>query len=136
MIRRAGLAVLVVLSLVLVGGTGAVAGDVRVEKVVFVAQQSGQWAVHTTLRHADAGWEHYADAWRVVQEDGAELGLRTLFHPHETEQPFTRSLQGVKIPEGVGVVYVEAHDKVHGWAADRVRVELEEVSGERFTVKR
>jgi len=88
------------------------------------------------LRHADTGWEHYADAWRVVTETGKILGTRTLYHPHEEEQPFTRSLRGVQIPQGIGVVIVEAHDKVHGWSGQRVKVDLARAAGERYQVIR
>ena len=40
------------------------------------------------------------------------------------EQPFTRSLSGVVIPEGVDTVTVEAHDSVHGWGGAAVEVTL------------
>jgi hypothetical protein len=33
-------------------------------------------------------------------------------------------------------VYVEAHDKVHGWSPQRVQVDLEKAEGERFEVSR
>ncbi|MEM7643100.1 MAG: hypothetical protein AAF366_11285, partial [Pseudomonadota bacterium] len=61
--------------------------------------------------------EHYADGWEVLGPDGARLGYRELLHPHVTEQPFTRSLSGVEIPEGVERVTVRAHDNVDGWGA-------------------
>jgi len=77
-----------------------------------------------TLEHDDSGWEHYADAWRVVGRDGAVFGTRTLYHPHENEQPFTRSLSGIAIPPGTGTVWVEAHDKVHGWSSGRLELDL------------
>ena len=51
-----------------------------------------------TLEHADEGWSHYADQWEVLSLDGNLLGKRVLHHPHENEQPFTRSLSGVAIP--------------------------------------
>jgi hypothetical protein len=79
---------------------------------------------HVTLKHGDTGWDHYADAWRVVSSDGKELGLRTLYHPHVDEQPFTRSLGNVKIPSQMDTVFVEAHDKVHGWSKQRYKVKL------------
>ena len=75
----------------------------------------GTWTFDVTVRHADTGWEHYADAWRVVGPDGTVYGARTLVHPHVEEQPFTRSLSGVVIPEAVTTVLIEAHDSVHGW---------------------
>ena len=131
------------LGLVLVGvvfiGTSftgsAIAGEVEIVKVRF-EQHAGSWQVSTTLRHADSGWDHYADAWRVVDAQGKILGTRTLFHPHENEQPFTRSLGDLSIPKGVATVFVEAHDKVHGWSKQRVRVDLNQPKGDRFEVRR
>lgn len=113
----------------------AVAGQVEIVKVQF-EKQGSSWRVNTTLRHDDTGWDHYADGWRVVDEKGKELGMRTLYHPHETEQPFTRGLSNVMIPAGVSVVFVEAHDKVHGWSKQRVRVDLTKAKGDRFEVRR
>ena len=84
----------------------------------------GGWRFDVTVRHGDTGWEHYADAWRVVGPDGAVLGTRTLYHPHVDEQPFTRSLTGVSIPAGVTSVTIESHDKVHGWGGRTVVVPL------------
>lgn len=99
------------------------AGEVDIVEVQ--AKKIGNnWRFDVTLKHNDTGWEHYADAWRVVTARGKELGTRTLFHPHENEQPFTRSLSGVAIPSSIKVVYVEAHDKVHGWGKERSKVEL------------
>ncbi len=68
-----------------------------------------------TIRHPDTGWDHYADGWRVLDMDGNELGMRVLFHPHENEQPFTRSLDGVKIPAGTAQVQIQARDLPAGW---------------------
>ena len=80
------------------------------------ARPSGDgWRFDVTVRHGDTGWDHYADGWKVEAPDGTELGYRKLLHPHETEQPFTRSLGGVVVPEGGREVTVTAHDGVHGW---------------------
>lgn len=112
----------------------AFASEVEVVKVSF-ERQGGTWQVRTTLRHGDTGWGHYADAWRVVDENGTVLGTRTLYHPHENEQPFTRSLNGVTVPSGASRVFVEAHDKLHGWAKQRVAVDLGTAHGARFEVR-
>jgi len=112
----------------------AVAGEVEIVKTR-LEYRAGSWHVSTTLRHGDTGWSHYADAWRVVTEKGEDLGTRTLHHPHEQEQPFTRS-HTVQIPKGTNIVYVEAHDKVHGWNKKRVKVDLNKASGDRFEVRR
>ncbi|WP_052261683.1 hypothetical protein [Leisingera sp. ANG-M1] len=80
------------------------------------ARQSGSsWTFSVTLSHPDTGWEHYADGWRVLDMEGNELGLRVLAHPHEHEQPFTRSLSGVQIPEGTASVQIQARCLVDGW---------------------
>ena len=99
------------------------AGEVQIVDVKAEKQRAG-WVFHVTLKHDDTGWDHYADAWRIVTEDGKELGTRTLFHPHENEQPFTRSLGDENIPADTSVVFVEAHDKVHGWSKQRFKVKI------------
>ncbi len=111
------------------------AGEVDIVRVEF-QKRGAAWYVSTTLKHDDTGWAQYADAWRVVTEDGRVLGTRVLYHPHETEQPFTRGLGGVKIPEGLHVVWVEAHCKVHGWSPKRLRVDLRQAVGTRYRVRR
>lgn len=77
-----------------------------------------------TLSHPDTGWDHYADGWEVLDADGNSLGVRVLAHPHVTEQPFTRSLSGVQIPEGATVVYVRARCNVDGWSDELFEVVL------------
>lgn len=99
------------------------AGQVEIVAVDASPGSSG-WRFDVTLRHADTGWDHYADGWEVRGPDGAVLGNRVLFHPHVNEQPFTRSLSGVAIPEETAHVTVHAHDKVHGWAPEFETVTL------------
>ena len=77
-----------------------------------------------TVEHDDSGWDHYADGWQVVAPDGTVLGTRVLYHPHENEQPFTRSLSGVKIPESITQVLVRARDSVHGFGGEEQTVKL------------
>jgi hypothetical protein len=67
-----------------------------------------------TLEHNDEGWNHFADRWEIWTQDGNTLlGTRKLAHPHVDEQPFTRSLSGVEIPEGAKQVLIRAHDTIH-----------------------
>jgi hypothetical protein len=66
-----------------------------------------------TVRHADKGWEHYANAFEIVDADGKVLATRTLHHPHVDEQPFTRTLDAT-IPLAVERVTVRARDSRHG----------------------
>lgn len=90
------------------------------------ARASGEaWTFSVTLEHGDTGWDDYADGWRVVLEDGEELGFRELLHPHVNEQPFTRSLSGIRIPDGTKSVYVEARTSTDGWGPARHKVTLD-----------
>lgn len=89
------------------------------------ARQSGdQWNFSVTLRHADGGWDHYADGWEIQSEDGTVLGYRELLHPHVNEQPFTRSLGGVQIPADESVVIIRAHCSVDGWVGEPFKLVL------------
>ncbi|MEM8790303.1 MAG: hypothetical protein AAGE80_01700 [Pseudomonadota bacterium] len=114
-----------VLALPLALAVGPVlAGDVEITDAK--ARKSGDtWRFDVTLLHGDTGWDHYADAWRVVGPDGTVYGTRILAHPHVNEQPFTRSLSGVEIPSGVTSVTIEAKDSVHGWAEETYTLTLE-----------
>lgn len=110
------------------------AGEVKITKIELRSNTNGKgWTFHVTLKHDDSGWSHYADAWRIVDDEGKELGKRVLYHPHEHEQPFTRSLSGVVLPEDA-IIYVEAHDKLHGWSKDRVKIDFDFVEGDRYTI--
>ncbi len=68
-----------------------------------------------TVRSDDTGWDKYADAWEVRDPEGFVLGTRVLAHPHENEQPFTRSLGGVSVPDSVTEITVAARDSVLGF---------------------
>ncbi len=122
--------------LILILLPGAIFADQAVILHAEFEQQATNWTVSVTLQHADTGWDHYADSWRIVTADGKVLGHRTLYHPHVNEQPFTRNLSGVNIPAELNTVYVEAHDKVHGWNKERLEVNLQQAKGERYRVRR
>ena len=89
------------------------------------AEGDGTWRFEVTVASADTGWEKYADAWEVRLPDGTVAGTRELAHPHVEEQPFTRSLSGVPIPNGVASVTVAARDSVAGFCGSTVEVDLE-----------
>ncbi|MDJ0613968.1 MAG: hypothetical protein QNJ29_09845 [Rhizobiaceae bacterium] len=107
--------------LVFTTATG-IAGEVDVIDVK-VRGGGTDFRFSVTVEHADEGWDHYADAWEVVGEDGTIYGKRILAHPHVDEQPFTRS-GTASIPEGIKTVIVRAHDSVHGLGGKEMRVDL------------
>ncbi|MDH3227928.1 MAG: hypothetical protein OEM67_12690, partial [Thermoleophilia bacterium] len=61
----------------------------------------------------------FADAWRVLDAAGNQLGERVLAHDHANEQPFTRSLSNVSIPPDVRRVTIEARDSRDGYGAGK-----------------
>jgi hypothetical protein len=96
----------------------AEADPARVEGADLRAASDGTVTATVTIRHGDTGWDDYADGWRIEAPDGTILGTRVLHHPHVEEQPFTRSLSGVAIPEGLRHVVVRARTSTTGWAEE------------------
>ena len=84
----------------------------------------GTGSISVTISHPDSGRDHYADLWRVFAPDGSRLAERVLVHPHVDEQPFTRSLRGVMIPDGVRKVIVRVSCTQDGWYSEGVTVDL------------
>lgn len=119
------------------------AADADVEFVRAEQQGNNTWRFSVTVAHPDTGWEDYADGWDVVLPDGTVLKpdpdspfTRLLLHPHENEQPFTRSQSGIEIPADVTTVTVRAHDLVDGFGGQEVVVDLTQSSGQNFEVVR
>ncbi len=109
-------------------GTALAGGDAEV--VAAQATQSGDtWRFDVTVKHPDTGWDHYADKWDVMAPDGTVLGTRVLLHPHENEQPFTRSLSGVEVPDDIDEVLIRAHDNVDGYGETVYRLRLPRADG-------
>jgi hypothetical protein len=96
------------------------AGEVDVVQVELTRTGDGNYRAAVTVRHADEGWDHYANAWEVVAPDGTILATRILAHPHVNEQPFKRSLSGIIIPENIKKVRFRAKDSVHGYGGKEI----------------
>lgn len=115
------------------GGAAATADEARVvdarATLTSVVDGVEFWRFDVTVEHADEGWDHYADAFEILSEDGAVLGVRTLYHPHVEEQPFTRSISNVEIPPSVERVIIRAHDNVHGYGEAQMELILERPEG-------
>jgi hypothetical protein len=117
--------------------------DADVEFVRAVLSPEGRWAFSVTVRHPDTGWEDYTDGWDVTTVDGTVLKVnaadrftRLLLHPHENEQPFTRSQSGILIPEEITQVIIRAHDLVDGYGGQEVTIDLSSSSGPGYEVER
>ncbi len=111
--------------------------------VVATETGAGIWRFDVTVAHPDTGWEDYADGWdallpngEVLKRSASDPFTRLLLHPHETEQPFTRSQSGLTVPTDVTTVTIRAHDLVDGWGGQEIVVDLGAASGEGFEVHR
>ena len=117
--------------------TGSVFADVVKIVNVKLVQHATTWRADVTLKHDDKGWKDYADAWRLVDENGKEIATRTLYHPHEDGQPFTRSLSGVTIPADVTEILIRSHDLLSGYSPDTLAIPLtENIVTDRYEVTR
>ena len=116
-------AIMVLMGVLLMVGVGR-AGEADVVGVVAIPRGDGRYRFEVTVRHADTGWEHYADRFEIHDGQGNLLGTRVLHHPHVNEQPFTRRLDNVVIPAGIQRVTVRAHDNQHGDGGQEMTVEL------------
>lgn len=111
-------------ALMAIGMQAVVAGEADVIAVDTHRSSDGTYRFDVTVRHLDTGWEHYADRWDVVAPDGTVIASRVLAHPHVNEQPFTRSLSGVRVPDGVNQVTIRAHDNVHKLGGNTITINI------------
>ena len=97
----------------------------QVKSVRMVYRSDGRWDVHAAVFHNDEGWNHYANIWQVVDSaTGEVLGERILAHPHDTEQPFTRSLTGFAIPGSVREVRIRSRCNLHDYGGREITVKI------------
>ena len=100
------------------------AGEADVIKVDVKKDDKNSYNFSVTLSHEDAGCKHFANKWDIVTAEGIVLGTRTLYHPHVKEQPFTRYLSGIEIPDQIRTVFIRAHDSVHQYGGKTISVDL------------
>ena len=91
------------------------ANEAVIEAVDVTKMKNDTYTFDVRILHKDSGWNHYVNRYEVLDEQHKVLATRTLWHPHEHEQPFTRSLSGVKL-NGLAYVYVRANDSVDGYS--------------------
>ena len=100
------------------------AGEADVVQAKVEKGANGTYNFDVTIRSNDRGWDYYCDRFEVLDPDGKVLGGRTLYHPHETEQPFTRELYGVRIPAGLRKVMIRARHKPRGYNGETLTITL------------
>lgn len=122
--RKSGISPAAVFAVGVLLTRAAFAGEADVVDVKVRRAAPGVYDFDVTVKSADKGWNYYADAFEVLSPDGALLGRRVLLHPHETEQPFTRELYGVRVPAGIERVTVRARHKPKGYDGKTFSVKL------------
>jgi hypothetical protein len=87
---------------------------------VSVSGVPGDYSLSVTVASPDIGCSSYADWWEAVSEDGDLLTRRVLLHAHVEEQPFTRSVGGLKVQPGDTVI-IRTHMNVGGYGGSVMR---------------
>jgi hypothetical protein len=99
-------------------------GEADVVSARAIRAANGSFNFEVTIRSQDRGWDHYADRFEILAPDGTVLGVRQLAHPHVYEQPFTRELNGVLVPDTLDTVVIRAHHHPRGYDGATVQLEL------------
>ena len=112
------------LVVVILAATTVYAGEADVVGVKVKEKGENLFYFSVSVHHDDEGWDHYANKWDVVAPEGIVLGTRILHHPHVNEQPFTRSLSGLKIPDTIETVTIRVHDSVHDYGGKTITIKV------------
>jgi len=87
-------------------------------------EEDGIFTFNVTVQHAEEGLNHYADHWLILDKDEQLIAARKLMHPHVKEQPFTRSLSYIQIPDEVTEVIIRAHCSVDNYSGESVVLKI------------
>jgi hypothetical protein len=117
------------LALLVAAGTPVLAqtGEPKFPDVIDVKvtpKGGGRFDVAVTMTSPYDTATRYADAFRIVTLDGAQLGIFVFAHDHATEQPFTRALSNVAVPESIKTIRIEGRDMVSGYGGRFMEVVL------------
>jgi hypothetical protein len=82
---------------------------------VVIIPTADSYTFNVTLSSPYDSASRYADAFRIMSPEGEVYGVRELLHDHAYEQPFTRALRQIYIPENVTEVIVQGRDQQYGW---------------------
>lgn len=85
----------------------------------------GTWSFEVTMRCDDRGADYFCDRFEVLTPTARVVGVRRLLHDHSDEQPFTRDLQGVRVPDGFprGVL-IRGHHNIRGYEGAALKLAL------------
>jgi len=118
------LIVLIFLNLFSMYSAHVIASEANVIDAEVKREEDGSFTFNVTVQHADEGWNHYADHWLILDKDEQLIAARKLMHPHVKEQPFTRSLSYIQIPDEVTEVIIRAHCSVDNYSGESVVLKI------------
>lgn len=103
----------------------AMAGAADVIAATARQAADGSWSFEVTMRCDDRGADYFCDRFEVLTPTARVVGVRRLLHDHTDEQPFTRDLQGVHVPDGFprGVL-LRGHHNIRGYDGAALKLEL------------
>jgi hypothetical protein len=115
---------LICLHILLICSAHVLASEADVIDAEVIRADDGSFTFNITVQHADEGWNHYTDHWLILDNDEQVIAARKLMHPHVKEQPFTRSLSYIEIPDEVTEVTVRAHCSVDNYSGKNMLVKI------------
>ena len=115
---------LICLYILLICSAQVLASEADVIDAEVIRGDDGSFTFNVTVRHEDEGWNHYADHWLILDNDEQVIAARKLMHPHVKEQPFTRSLSYIQIPDEVTEVTIRAHCSVDNYSGKDMVVKI------------
>ena len=115
---------LIFLHILLICSVQVLASEADVVNAEVIRGDDGSFTFNVTVQHADEGWNHYADHWLILDKDEQVIAARKLMHPHVKEQPFTRSLSYIEIPDEVSEVTIRAHCSVDNYTGKNMVVKI------------
>ncbi len=107
----------------LMGLTGARAGEADIVGAVVTRLNGDSFRFDVSVLHEDTGWDHYANAFEILDSNGNILGTRVLLHPHVGQLPFTRSLT-LTLSPAIRQVTIRGVDSVHGRGGKEMNVDI------------
>ncbi len=118
------LIILVFLHICLITSAHVIASEADVIDAEVKQEDDGSYTINVTVQHADEGWNHYADHWLILDKDEQVVAARKLAHPHVKEQPFTRNLSYIEIPDEVTEVTIRAHCSVDNYSGKDMTLKI------------
>jgi len=108
----------------------AIAGAADVIAATARQLADGTWSFEVTMRCDDKNAAYFCDRFEVLTPTARVIGVRRLLHDHTDEQPFTRDLQGVNVPDGFprGVL-IRGHHNIRGYEGATLKLDLPDRGG-------